>query len=332
MEEWLLQIVDGQERALYERTTDERGKVTVDARGVRGEVKNSRRSPPSEHRRISLFSQPFGRTIDRSELSGEIGDVLNWFEEDLILIAPHTPVGSLAKVLQANPDLTRFAGDFLKSSSTGVGHLQVDQAEIDEDELRRSLPDYVVRQAMDPSAQPANGPLVFASGDGNVELVVEKGHFYRLSVWAAHATQAGTSIPLDLTQESDGTRRLLNLIPALHELQKRDVTYFVDEIDRSMHPILVRNFLDFFLKSSSGPRQLIVTTHESNLLDLDLLRRDEIWFAEKDRAGATRLYSLVDFEIRKDSEIKEHYLQGRFGAIPFLGDLDRLREAEPQPK
>ena len=92
-----------------------------------------------------------------------------------------------------------------------------------------------------------------------------------------------------------------------------------------MHPILVREFLDFFLKScAGGKRQIIVTTHESNLLDLDLLRRDEIWFAEKDAAGATRLYSVVDFKVRKDLEIRKHYLQGRFGAVPFLGNLDLL--------
>ena len=59
--------------------------------------------------------------------------------------------------------------------------------------------------------------------------------------------------------------------------------------------------------------------------DLDLLRRDEIWFAEKDSEGASHLYSMVDFKVRKDLEIRKHYLQGRFGAVPFLGNLDRLR-------
>jgi AAA15 family ATPase/GTPase len=87
-------------------------------------------------------------------------------------------------------------------------------------------------------------------------------------------------VPLDLTGESDGTRRLLNLIPALHQLQAGSGAFFIDEIDRSLHPMLVWKFLEFFLKScAGGQRQIVVTTHESNLLDLDLLRRDEIWFA-----------------------------------------------------
>jgi hypothetical protein len=94
-----------------------------------------------------------------------------------------------------------------------------------------------------------------------------------------------------------------------------------------MHPNLVWEFLDFFLKSCSGCRaQVIATTHESSLLDLELLRRDEIWFAEKDQTSATRLYSLTDFKVRTDLDIRKHYLQGRFGAVPFLGDVNRLHE------
>ena len=118
-------------------------------------------------------------------------------------------------------------------------------------------------------------------------------------------------------------------------MRGNSAVYFIDEIDRSLHPILVKTFLESFLKScSGGHRQVIVTTHESNLLDLDLLRRDEIWFVEKDQEGATRLYSLLDFKVRNDLEIRKHYLQGRFGAIPFLGDIDGLlqeKESQNEP-
>ena len=89
--------------------------------------------------------------------------------------------------------------------------------------------------------------------------------------------------------------------------------------------MLIWKFIEFFLKNDRpGNHQLIVTTHESNLLDLELLRRDEIWFVEKDQNGASNLYPLTDFQVRKDLEIRKHYVQGRFGAVPFLGNLDRL--------
>jgi AAA15 family ATPase/GTPase len=96
--------------------------------------------------------------------------------------------------------------------------------------------------------------------------------------------------------------------------------------------MLVKEFLEFFLRAHDGrPRQIIVTTHESNLLDQDLLRRDEIWFAEKDQSAATRLYSLLDFKVRNDRDIRKGYLQGRFGAVPFLGSLDHLlTKTDPQ--
>jgi AAA15 family ATPase/GTPase len=129
-----------------------------------------------------------------------------------------------------------------------------------------------------------------------------------------------------MADESDGTQRLLNLLPALYFAQNASGVYFIDEIDRSMHPVLVRKLFEFFLKSCAGEkRQIIVTTHESNLLDLDLLRRDEIWFVEKDQSAGTRMYSLTDFKVRKDLQIRKGYLEGRFGGIPFLGDLDALR-------
>ena len=97
-----------------------------------------------------------------------------------------------------------------------------------------------------------------------------------------------------------------------------------------MHPMLVYKFLEYFLRvCTTVPCQIIVTTHESHLLNLDLLRRDEIWFAEKDANGASNLYSLTDFKVRKDLQIEKGYFEGRFGAVPFVGDLDRLIEANP---
>ncbi|MBK7675425.1 MAG: ATP-binding protein [Candidatus Accumulibacter sp.] len=97
-------------------------------------------------------------------------------------------------------------------------------------------------------------------------------------------------------------RRLLQLIPVLHRAKSNSEIYFVDEIDRSMHPMLIWKFLESFVRSCCGQgSQLIVTTHESNLLDLELFRRDEIFFVEKSDALETQIYSLMDF-VRKDLE------------------------------
>ena len=108
-------------------------------------------------------------------------------------------------------------------------------------------------------------------------------------------------------------------IPALHRLRTSSAVYFIDEIDRSLHPMPVRAFPEAFLKSGGGQGQIIVTNHESSLSDRDVLRRGEIWFAEKDDSGATRLYSPIDFKVRNDLEIRKH-------CLPFPGSLDCLVE------
>jgi AAA15 family ATPase/GTPase len=203
--------------------------------------------------------------------------------------------------------------------------LEVTKKEISKDEASKLLPDGVVSKVLRNLAEDENG-VPLRLGDGRELLVEHKGddHFYLMDVQAAHEHKTGEIVRLELSEESDGTRRLLNLIPALHNPQSAYV-YFIDEIDRSLHPMLVKEFLGFFLKSRGCAFcQIIVTTHESNLLDQDLLRRDEIWFAEKDQTGATRLYSLLDFKVRNDRDIRKGYLQGRFGAVPFLAGLERL--------
>jgi hypothetical protein len=148
------------------------------------------------------------------------------------------------------------------------------------------------------------------------------------SIRAEHGTEGEKTVTLPFDEESDGTRRLTHLLPALFQLRSEKKVYVIDEIDRSLHPLLSRKFIEFFLHACKGNgRQIIVTTHESNLMDLSLLRRDELWFTEKDHEGATSLYSLSDFKVRTDLKIDKGYLYGRFGAIPFLG-----KRHNPRPK
>ena len=115
------------------------------------------------------------------------------------------------------------------------------------------------------------------------------------------------------SEESDGTIRILELIDILLENNK---LFIIDELDSSLHPTLINGLLKMFL-SSKNNNQLIITTHESRTLDFDLIRRDEIWFTQKDKNGQTSLYSLEEFKdiARFDRKIDKAYLEGRFGAI-----------------
>lgn len=322
-EEWLAYTVAGRERTLYERTTDANGKVVIEAPGLKNSGQKLEAMVTVGGPANQSFLATVRATLARDELGEHISNVIAWFE-DIALIAPEQPLGPIGAMLSGSPEFLDFAGKFLKSSSTGVDHLRVDKVTISEDELRSLLPRELYSRLIDDASE---GGMSLTLREGSELFIEPKGESYRLTVQAAHQCNNGTVIPLEMAEESDGTQRLLNLLPALYFAQSSSGVYFIDEIDRSMHPVLVRKLLEFFLKSCKGEkRQIIVTTHESNLLDLDLLRRDEIWFVEKDQSAATRLYSLTDFKVRKDLQIRKGYLEGRFGGIPFLGDLDALSD------
>jgi AAA15 family ATPase/GTPase len=332
-EESLVQVEHGKEKILYERITDESGSVTINAPGLKegGEKLNALARVGGPQNQSFLATVQV--TLETPDYGDQLGGVITWFRQSLHLVQPDGPFVALGHRLASDMNLKEFADDFLKSSSTGVDHLKVLRNEITEDELRSFLNKKLAAEVLKGVTED-QGAIVRLD-EGN-ELVFERSgenHYYRITIQAEHEHVPGKVIPLELNEESDGTRRLLNLIPALHRLHTGNAVFFIDEIDRSLHPILVMKFLEFFLKSCKGAqRQIIVTTHESNLLDLELLRRDEIWFAEKDDKAATRLYSLADFNVRKDLEIRKHYLQGRFGAVPFLGNLDRLLAEQVKPE
>ena len=129
---------------------------------------------------------------------------------------------------------------------------------------------------------------------------------------------AAPGFPVNLNEESDGTLRIMKLSPILFRDDK-DCTYIIDEFDRTLHPVVVKGFLKWFLnKQYSSHKQFIMTTHTAHLLDQDLIRRDEIWFVQKDSEGATSLYSLDDYKVRFDKAIEKAYMEGHFRGIPDI--------------
>lgn len=139
---------------------------------------------------------------------------------------------------------------------------------------------------------------------------------------------------IPLAHESAGTLKMFSLYPELQEVLKNGGVFFVDELNARLHPLLVRNFILTFLNPEVNVNhaQLIFTTHDTWQLSNQLLRRDEIWFTEKDDMGLSSLYSLADFidedgsRIRKDESYEKNYLLGKYGAIPSLKTIDFFRE------
>ena len=148
-------------------------------------------------------------------------------------------------------------------------------------------------------------------------------------VFTIHKSDKGTSTArISMNEESSGTKKMFSLYQTLLDVLEKGGVFFADELDIKLHPLLMRNILLTFTDKEKNPNnaQLIFTTHNTIYMDMDLLRRDEIWFVEKDN-GVSNLYSLDDItnekgeKVRKDSNYEKHYLLGNYGAIPNLKNL-----------
>lgn len=161
----------------------------------------------------------------------------------------------------------------------------------------------------------------------NFEVGVEQGapprspKLFRVRTWHKQ-TDSSEDIPLDIQDESDGTKKLFEFSGGWIRALSQGATLFVDELDRSLHPHMTRFLVNLFHGSSNKTNaQLVYTTHDATLLDTELLRRDQVWFVEKDETQSTKIFSLLDYKPRKNEALESGYLKGRYGAVPFVTNL-----------
>lgn len=207
-------------------------------------------------------------------------------------------------VFAERDDITSFAAELLRGAGTGVAGLEV------------------VLPRNEAQGLSAVESLAGLGGARRAENTIPKIRFL-------HATRGATEdVYLEEEEESDGTRRLVELAPNWFLLEKTDATIVIDQLDRSLHTLLSRNLLERFLAADPATSgQLIFTTHDTNLLDLELLPHDSIWFVEKDLGGGSSLYSLAEFKPEQleqlGNKLESGYLHGRFGGTPFLSNPRR---------
>lgn len=246
--------------------------------------------------------------------------LLRWFTDDLVVVSSGFK-DTLVDRLASDGEFNLFCAEFLDKVGTGIKQLFVRTFETTNPDLVAKLGESLT----------VGGRVIMSDADAVWDMRVSPTDPKRIEtrwLFAHHPTSAnrqGWSLPF--REESDGTKAFLRLLPLLSSAQGHGQTVVIDELDRSLHPHLCREFIRFYCESSPGARrQLIVTTHQAHLLDQELLRRDEYWFCEKDTEQKTRLYSLSDFSIRNDLQLQKGYLQGRFGAIPIFGDMKALEQ------
>lgn len=231
--------------------------------------------------------------------------VFNWFKYNLRVIRLSADAmlhpGFTAELIAKNTHHDRIL-NLLRSADIGVTDVNVKERDINLDELKRNIP-----------------PAMLAKLEADGALKETK----EVEIVLSHQADGMDPVSFDFDdEESAGTRRFFGLIGPWTDILDNGFTVFVDEMDTSLHPNLVKELLKLLFCSENNPKgaQVVFTTHNPVLLDTSIFRRDQIWFTEKSQSGTTHLYPLTDYTPRKGESLLKGYLSGRYGAIPFLPD------------
>jgi len=255
----------------------------------------------------------------------DIKKAYNWFESTLQIITPEYRPKALSHRIEKDIDFGKYAKDIMCSFNIGINSLETEKIEID-DFFGKDNPNEIEKMLKLIDSAPSKGVVrrKFHNRKYETVFIKEEDKVWVKSLKLSHQGKNAKNVLFELDEESDGTIRLLEFIPAFYELVNENKVFLIDEIERSIHSLLIKELVKKFSLDENTKGQLIFTTHESNLLDQEIFRQDEIWFVEKDDTGSTDLYSLSDFKEHKTIDIQKGYLNGRYGSIPFLGNLKDL--------
>ena len=249
---------------------------------------------------------------------GEFLPVWSWFKNNLILIGPESQFVRFERLGDDQDPLSSSVNEVLLRLDLGLR--RIEGVEIPLDEV--PLTDEEKEKALE-TVREKGGVRLSASPTKRILLTDDNGKLKAQKLVACHSGENGREVQFDLQDESDGSKRTIELLPALMGLCdfSSKKVYVIDEIDRSLHTLLTRTLLEMYLESCSpeSRSQLIFTTHDALLMDQNLLRRDEMWVAERDDEGASRIFSFSEYkDVRYDKDIMKSYLQGRLGGVPRI--------------
>lgn len=326
--EWLIRIEkNGSETFVFNRDINEDGENITES-----EIKYENRE---EAIRWQVYLEDFGKNIsdplkkktilsDIAERSGkqvgifkEILDVYNWFQS-IIILFPTSQYSGLNQMVEKE-NVRQFFSKMMQYFDTGIMSVESKQGPMDFDKIFEGIPaEYAEKLKIKISNDITNESVLCKVNNQIYSLKKDDdGNIITTKMMQNHGN--GQDL-FEYADESDGTKRLFDLIPLFYEHNGNRVI-FIDEIDRSLHTNLTRRFLELFYKFTERDNsQLIATTHDSNLLDLDLIRQDEIWFVERVKDQSSRMYSLNRYKERYDKRVDKEYLLGRYEAVPVFNE------------
>lgn len=308
LEEKLVQITSGSEKVLFDRHGSEPNfdkslaKDQFLSFAFQGTRKNQLFLTNSVSQQVKTF-QP----------------VYNWFKDSLELLAPDSRFEPFEQFIDEGHPLYSTMSEMLPQLDTGITHLGGEEVPFG----NIPLPEPIKLKLQ--SELPEGGTVRLLTAPVNERYVVTRkdGDLSAKKIVTYHQQSDGKEIKFDIRQESDGSQRVIDLLPAFLEISaaRSKKVFVIDEVDRSLHTLLSRQLIEAYLENCSkdSRSQLLFTTHDVLLMEQDLFRRDEMWVAERDASGATELLSFSEYkDVRYDKDIRKSYLQGRLGGVPRI--------------
>ena len=330
VEEWLYEISKTSEKKIFERSEIKKFDIEY-------LYNKNKKSEEQQFLNFIAKATPVNQLFlteiyDRNvkENVSDISDLLNiidWFQNALTVIHPDSKNVSKKFELVENSDLNTMFSEMLNYFDTGIDGIVFEDIDYDKLDLPKEFILDIENDLLNDKTEKNNAFISNPQEDKYYVISKTKNNQLEARLLKTkHKILNSDKYELfDLKDESDGTRRIMDLIPLIIDFFKGGNVFIIDEMERSLHPNLIYDIFDFFLsKCENVSSQIIVASHESSLLTQKLLRKDEIWFVVKDKEGASHFHSLEEYNIRFDKEVRKDYLIGRYKAIPKLGNRDDL--------
>ncbi|PCH69298.1 MAG: hypothetical protein COC06_07790 [Bacteroidales bacterium] len=328
VDEWLFEIGKTFERKIFERKgTNDFDLGYLFKKNSKKEEKQFIEFTAKGTPRNQLFLTQVRNTniTDNVTDFSDILNVIDWFQNALTVIYPSSKNISKKFELLEDTNLQDLFTEMLDYFDTGIDGIDFKNLDFDKVQVPDEIKEDIKKDLLSEKSEKNN---VFLSNPQDDKYYVfsktAKNEVEAKVLKTKHKVEGGTYELFDLKDESDGTRRIMDLIPLIIDFFKGGNVFIIDEIERSLHPNLVKDLFEFILnKCEKVNSQIIVASHEATLLTQKLFRKDEIWFTVK-KSGSTNLHSLEDYNVRFDKEIMKDYLLGRYKGVPKLGNRDNL--------
>ena len=324
-EEWLYELLqDGNANQLFLRKINK--KATLGDNIHLSSTDKNRFTVYAEdfiNNKTSLFLTEMnrGKKFDKKSKLSFFNETFNWIINNIIIINPSVGISNTEAYY--NKESLENITKLIQTFDTGITDIKTKSITIEE--MSKMIPAEIVQDIFFHIRNQMQ-----LSNLSSIQMTWRiEGDFFNIRINGNSEPEITTLIlrhgksafNFSFTEESDGTKRLFDLIDML--LTDRDDTIFVvDELERSLHPKLTEHFLKLFSKAHQNVKmQLLFTTHEDTIMDQSLLRRDEIWFIERDTDNSSKIYSLDRFKERYDKKLSKAYLEGRYGAIPVFSQF-----------